>query len=84
MVEIITTSFSASACSKVLITGAYLIIDPKYSGLVLATDARFHCTSSLSQLKLSECLFKIQVQSTQFSLSLDFNILCGGIVKSES
>jgi phosphomevalonate kinase len=37
----------ASACSKVLITGAYLIIDPKYSGLVLATDARFHTTSKL-------------------------------------
>jgi phosphomevalonate kinase len=35
-------SCSASACSKVLLTGAYLIIDPLYSGLVLATDAKFH------------------------------------------
>lgn len=84
MVETITTSVSSSACSKVLITGAYLIIDPIYSGLVLATDARFHCTSSLSQLKSSDCIFKIQVQSSQFSLSLDFNILYGGIVKAAS
>lgn len=86
MVETMTKpSVSASACSKVLITGAYLIIDPKYSGLVLATDARFHCTSSLSELISSdECLFKIKVQSSQFRLSLDFDILTGGIVKAAS
>ena len=29
----------ASACSKVLITGAYLIIDPANEGIVLSTDA---------------------------------------------
>ena len=31
----------ALASSKVLITGAYLIIDPKNEGMVLSTDARF-------------------------------------------
>lgn len=31
----------AKACSKVLISGAYLILDPKYTGAVLATDAFF-------------------------------------------
>jgi phosphomevalonate kinase len=41
-----TAITEASACSKVLITGAYLIIDPLYSGLVLATDARFHTRCS--------------------------------------
>ena len=34
---------SASACSKVLLTGAYLILEPTYHGLVVATDAKFHC-----------------------------------------
>lgn len=32
---------SASASSKVLITGAYLILEPKYEGIVLALDAMF-------------------------------------------
>ena len=35
-------SVESSACSKVLLSGAYLILDPHYSGLVLATDAKFH------------------------------------------
>lgn len=34
-------SIRVSACSKVLATGAYLILDPKYEGIVLATDAFF-------------------------------------------
>ena len=34
----------ASASSKVLISGAYLIIDPKNEGVVLSTDARFFST----------------------------------------
>ncbi len=42
-------SIKASACSKVLLTGAYLIIDPQYSGLVLATDARFETISSVQK-----------------------------------
>lgn len=32
----------ASAGSKVLITGAYLIIDPANEGIVLSTDAKFY------------------------------------------
>ena len=31
----------ASASSKVLISGAYLIIDPRNEGVVLSTDAKF-------------------------------------------
>ena len=34
----------AVASSKVLITGAYLIIDPRNEGIVLSTDAKFHST----------------------------------------
>jgi phosphomevalonate kinase len=35
-------SVVASACSKVLMSGAYLVIEPKHKGVVLATDARFY------------------------------------------
>lgn len=31
-----------SAPGKVLITGGYLILEPTYSGLVIATDSRFY------------------------------------------
>mgnify|MGYP001060643290 CR=1 FL=1 len=34
----------ASSCSKVLISGAYLIIDPENEGMVCATSARMYCT----------------------------------------
>lgn len=34
----------ASSCSKVLISGAYLIIDPENKGIVCATSARMYCT----------------------------------------
>ncbi|TNV83626.1 hypothetical protein FGO68_gene7895 [Halteria grandinella] len=62
----------ASACSKVLLTGAYLIIDPKYKGLVLATDARFH-TSTLLKNNDSKNLI-IQVTSKQFGLKKIFEV----------
>jgi len=65
-----TTQVRASACSKVLLTGAYLIIDPKYSGLVLATDARFHSTSRLS-LNTNSSLIK--VKSSQFKLEIHYD-----------
>lgn len=39
-----TKVITAFASSKVLITGAYLIIDPRNEGLVLSTDARFKTT----------------------------------------
>ena len=35
---------TASASSKVLISGAYLIIDPANEGVVLSTNARFHAS----------------------------------------
>ena len=60
----------ASACSKVLLTGAYLIIDPKYSGLVLATDARFHTTSRLVKNPENSL---IKVKSNQFKLEIHYD-----------
>ena len=39
----IETRFKVSSPSKVLITGGYLIISPENEGIVLSTDAYFHC-----------------------------------------
>lgn len=39
-----STSITASAPGKVLITGGYLILEPPLSGLVLSTTARFFST----------------------------------------
>ena len=36
--------YTGTACSKVLITGGYLIIKPGNEGIVLATTARMQCT----------------------------------------
>ena len=63
----------ASACSKVLITGAYLIIDPIYSGLVIATDARFHTRCSIEDIESTNEAFKIKVTSRQFKVDMTFN-----------
>ena len=62
---------SASACSKVLLTGAYLIIDPLYTGLVLGTDARFHTRCQLLDNGQSKD-FKVVVSSKQFNLKNEF------------
>ena len=39
----INYSVTASARSKVLITGGYLIIDASNEGIVLQTSPKFHC-----------------------------------------
>ena len=41
-----TLDFSVHAPGKVLITGGYLILSPENEGVVLATDAYFHCDVS--------------------------------------
>ena len=46
-----TYSITASASSKVLISGAYLIIDPQNEGIVLSTDAKFYTTVERTLLK---------------------------------
>lgn len=66
------TAIEASACSKVLITGAYLIIDPLYSGLVLSTDARFHTRCQIEELYGKDSKFKINVTSKQFKIDVTF------------
>lgn len=39
-------SVCVSAPGKVLVTGGYLVLDPKYAGLVLASTARFYARAS--------------------------------------
>ena len=63
----------ASASSKVLISGAYLIIDPKNEGVVLSTDARFESIVKSSRTALDEAIIK--VLSPQFALSLKYKIV---------
>ncbi|KAF9098824.1 phosphomevalonate kinase [Mortierella sp. AM989] len=56
-----------SAPGKVLIAGGYLVLDPTYSGLVVATDARFYTLiRSNNHSQSSSGKYKITVRSPQF------------------
>ena len=46
-----TRETTVSAPGKVLIAGGYLVLDPAYTGLVLATNARFY-TNAVSYTHL--------------------------------
>ena len=63
----------ASASSKVLISGAYLIIDPKNEGVVLSTDARFF--STIRNHRANPDLKVIRVLSPQFGLELEYKVV---------
>ncbi|WFD23346.1 phosphomevalonate kinase [Malassezia equina] len=54
---------TVSAPGKVLLAGGYLVLDPAYTGLVLATDARFYTT--VATLSDASAL-RIRVRSPQF------------------
>ena len=68
-----TLEVCAAASSKVLITGAYLIIDPKNEGIVLSTDAKFYTT--VKQKKSKKNVSTIMVNSPQFKMSLEYKIV---------
>lgn len=55
---------TVSAPGKVLIAGGYLVLDPAYTGLVLATNARFY--TSISSFSLSGVSPQVRVRSPQF------------------
>lgn len=55
---------TVSAPGKVLIAGGYLVLDPAYFGLVLATDARFY--ASVRPLGSGDQCCTVQVRSPQF------------------
>ena len=51
-----------SAPGKVLLAGGYLVLDPKYSGLIVSTSARFYCVAKSSDRQ--RC--NVRVRSPQF------------------
>ncbi|GJJ77801.1 phosphomevalonate kinase [Entomortierella parvispora] len=57
-----------SAPGKVLLTGGYLVLDPAFSGLVVATDARFYTLirPAHSPRATATSPFRITVRSPQF------------------
>jgi phosphomevalonate kinase len=68
-----------SAPGKVLITGGYLVLDPKYSGLVLGTSSRFYTAiSSTSEPSAHEEQTKINVSlhSPQFHYETRYTFIC--------
>jgi len=68
-----TVKVTAAASSKVLISGAYLIIDPKNEGIVLSTDAKFYTTVKSLGAQLTQSTIK--VLSPQFKLDLSYTIV---------
>ncbi|KAG0296221.1 phosphomevalonate kinase [Linnemannia gamsii] len=56
-----------SAPGKVLLAGGYLVLDPAFSGLVVATDARFYTLIRPGQHSTTTGPYKIVVRSPQFN-----------------
>jgi phosphomevalonate kinase len=50
-----------SAPGKVLLAGGYLVLDPEYSGLVVATSSRFY-----TLVRSSGSILGVRVRSPQF------------------
>lgn len=57
---------SVSAPGKVLITGGYLVLEPTFTGLVVASTARFHAHAS--QVRLSCIRNHIEVQGKVYCI----------------
>jgi phosphomevalonate kinase len=56
-----------SCPGKVLIAGGYLVLDPSYSGLVVATSSRFYTVArSLATVATPDAPLSISVKSPQF------------------
>jgi phosphomevalonate kinase len=51
----------------VLLAGGYLVLDPAFSGLVVATDARFYTLIRPGQHSTTTGPYKIVVRSPQFN-----------------
>jgi phosphomevalonate kinase len=58
-------STTISAPGKVLVAGGYLVLDPSYSGLVIATSSRFYTTISTTKPNANK-QSSIKVSSPQF------------------
>ena len=58
---------NVSAPGKVLITGGYLVLDSRFSGLVVAVDARFHVAVRWTKCSEKRGKLGIKVESPQFT-----------------
>jgi len=59
-------SVAISAPGKVLLTGGYLVLDRKYTGLVFGLDARIHVSVKPIVTSPGVTFSEITVQSPQF------------------
>jgi phosphomevalonate kinase len=57
------TTTVVSSPGKVLLAGGYLVLDPKYSGVVVSTSSRFYTAIHASSRGVQD---QIQVRSPQF------------------
>jgi phosphomevalonate kinase len=57
------TATIISAPGKVLIAGGYLVLDPKYSGVVVSTSSRFYTVVQAGRGEAG----RIRVRSPQFA-----------------
>lgn len=67
------SSTLVSAPGKVLIAGGYLVLDPAYPGLVIATDSRFYTLVrplAASPAAEDASSFTLRVRSPQFTGAL--------------
>lgn len=69
-----------SASGKVLIAGGYLVLDPKYSGVVVSTSSRFYTVvQTLASGKANLVIVKSpQFKEALWSYEVEF---CEGSVK---
>jgi len=68
-----------SAPGKVLLAGGYLILDPKYSGIVVSTSSRFYSVVSLAPTPGA-----ITVNSPQFTNAVwRYSVRPNGVIEEE-
>ena len=56
------STVTVSASGKVLLAGGYLVLDPKYSGVVVSTSSRFYTVVETAKASA----FSVSVRSPQF------------------
>lgn len=74
----ISSTSTVSAPGKVLLAGGYLVLDKQYSGLVIATDARFYTATTTRSTAQGEgagkeedgARFRVTARSPQFRNAL--------------
>ena len=71
----------ASAPGKVLLTGGYLVLDKKYPGLVVGTEARFFTSAAIHQRKPATVQKQHRATSSQSSSSSSSSVSSAAAVR---